>query len=763
MGISGKSVREIEQVSLFPCVFCAICRLMPSKNLISKIIKIGILIVPILPLVVTRSLFFPFVTGRNFIFRIVIEILFVLWVWLMLTDSEYRPKTSLIFYSLICLVGILFLATIFSISPYKSFWSSFERMEGFWQYWHYFLYFIILAGTFKEKRDWFRLAFVSIGASLIASVYAVFQLLGKLDVHQGDVRLDATMGNATYLAMYLVFHIFLLAYVSIQMKASKIWVRLIPLALALFEFFIVYKTATRGALLGFLAGLFIFALINTIWSKGLVRKISVSALAIAVLIPIIFFLIKDSGFVQNSETLSRFASISLSETTTQSRFIIWGMALESWKDRPILGWGPESFVYIFSKYYNSELWRQEPWFDRAHNVFLDWLTSTGIIGFLAYFALFGSAILVLIKSFKSRLISSKEVGCFLGLMMAYLISNVFVFDSFNSYMVFFALLAYWHFVYSSSKLDDKTESYVFPKNIKVGIAVIVLISTAYTLFAFNVKPILAAKSIVDSLGVVTYSKDGSRERDLEKGLEILEKGISYNTFGTSEIREQLAQYAGRINSDPATSGEDKKKFVESALNQMKAQEESFPYDIRAKAFLTTLYGDYGDYGNAILIAKEGLEVSKQRQQFWFLLAEAYFKAGEELLAVDTMRQAYELDPEYPEAVHNYAMVLIFSGKPEIAEDLLEKHFGTRIYPDAKYVNAYAAIGDYKKLTIVWEKLVQTDPNNYEYHMSLAAAYFRTYRDSEAIKELEEVKKLNPNLTSNIETLINGIRTGTMQR
>jgi O-antigen ligase/tetratricopeptide (TPR) repeat protein len=731
---------------------------------INNIIQYSLLIIPILPLIVTRSLFFPFVTGRNFIFRIVIEILFALWAWLMLSDSEYRPKTSPILYSIICLVGVLFLATIFGISPYKSFWSSFERMEGFWQYWHYFLYFIVLAGTFKESKDWFRLAFVSIGASLIASVYAVFQLLGKLDVHQGDVRLDATMGNATYLAMYLVFHIFLLVYVSIKMSASKIWVRLIPLVLAVFEFFIVYKTATRGALLGFLAGVFIFALVNAILSKGLVRKVSVSALGVVILIPITFFLIKDSSFVQNSETLSRFASISISETTTQSRFIIWKMAFESFKDRPILGWGPESFVYIFSKYYNSELWRQEPWFDRAHNVFLDWLTSTGIVGFIAYFALFGSAIFVLIKSLKSKLIGSKEVGCFLGLMAAYLVSNIFVFDSFNSYFIFFALLAYWHFVYTNSKSENKTESYIFPKNIKAGIAIIVLISTAYTLLFFNLRPILASKSIVGALQVITYAKNGQENsRDLNGGLEILKKGINYNTFGTTEIREQLAQYAGKINNDPATSKEGKKKFVGYALDQMKLQRDTFPYDIRAKAFLSTLYGDYGDYENAILVAKEGLDISRQRQQFWFILAEAYFKAGEESLAIDAMKSAYELAPEYPEAIHNYAMVLIFSGMPEKAEDLLYKHFGTRIYPDAKYVNAYAALGDYEKLAIVWEKLVQTDPNNYEYRLSLAAAYFRTYRDNEAIKELEEVKRLNPNLSNNIETLIKGIQTGEMKR
>lgn len=739
---------------------------MSSKNIISKIVKIGILIVPILPLVVTRSLFFPFVTGRNFIFRILIEILFAFWIWLVLTDSEYRPKKSIIFYSLICLIIVLFLATIFGISPYKSFWSSFERMEGFWQYLHYFLYFIILAGVFKEHKDWLKLAFVSIGVSLIVSVYAIFQLLGKFDVHQGDVRLDATMGNATYLGMYLVFHIFLLTYVLINMSGKKLWIRLIPLAVIFLELFILYKTATRGAILGLLGGVFVFAIINSIWSKGTAKKISIAALSIAVLVPIVFFLFKDSVFVQNSETLSRFASISLEETTTQSRFIIWGMALESWKDRPILGWGPESFIYIFSKYYDSRLWRQEPWFDRAHNVFFDWLTSTGIVGFLAYLALFGSAILVLIKSFKLNKISLKEVGCFIGLMISYLIGNIFVFDSFNTYIIFFGFLAYLHFIYTKKddkRLEGKKWLDSQQGGFKIVIMAFVLILTLYSIFVFSVKPILASKSIIDSLNIVTYSKDGSRERNLDKGLEILENGIGYNTFGTTEIREQLAQYAGRINNDSATSDDDKEKFVGAALNQMKIQKESFPYDIRARAFLATLYGDYGDYGNAIIVAKEGLEVSRQRQEFWFLLAEAYFKAGEESLALDAMKSAYELDKNYPEAIHNYAMVLIFSGMPEKAEDLLEKHFGIRFYPETKYVNAYAAIGDFKKLTIVWEKLVEADPNNWEYRLSLASAYVKTYRDTEAVEQLKKAIELKPEFKQQGEIFINQILEGKLQR
>ena len=89
---------------------------MSNNKIISWIIKVGLLIIPVLPLVVITSLYFPFITGRNFIFRIIVEILFVLWVWLMMKDISYRPRSSVILYSAIAWIAVLFLATVLCVS-----------------------------------------------------------------------------------------------------------------------------------------------------------------------------------------------------------------------------------------------------------------------------------------------------------------------------------------------------------------------------------------------------------------------------------------------------------------------------------------------------------------------------------------------------------------------------------------------------------------------------------------------------------------------
>ncbi len=736
-----------------------------SKTIISWIIKIGLLIIPVLPLVITRSLFFPFITGRNFIFRIIIEIIFILWLWLILTDSNYRPCSSVVFYSFAVLIGTLFLATVFSISPYKSFWSGFERMEGFWGFWHYFLYFLILTCVFK-KEDWTRFFLISLGTSVVISFYALFQLLGKLSVHQGSVRLDATMGNATYLAIYLVFHVFLFTLFSF--KTQKNWLKIFCGLLALFELFIIYHTATRGAILGLLAGLIIFALINVIWARGLARKASLGLLAVIIILPSLFLVFKSSDFVQSSQVLSRFASISFAETTTQSRFIIWRMAFEAWQDRPVLGWGPESFVYIFSKYYDPALWPQEPWFDRAHNVFLDWLTSSGLVGFLAYLGLFGSAIYVLIKCFKTNRIEIEELAVFLGLLTAYLIHNLFVFDNFTSYMVFFGLLAYWHVIYTKSEKSYpegqvKILGGFLPPKVRWFLISVTSIAVVFSLYFFNIKPILAAQGVIESLKQLTYSRDGARTRDLDRGQQVLKEAIAKNTFGTPEVREQLAQYAERINQDPGTSDEEKKQFLKYALSEMQIQAEKFPYDMRAKAFLSSLHNDSGDPASAIVAAQSGLAVSDKRQQFYFLLGEAYFKAGDETSAIRVLKKAYELAPDYKDAIHNYAVILIFSGYPQEAEALLKKHFGMEVYPEAKYINAYAALRDFDKIVIIWQKLVEQDPVNLRYRLSLASAYIKIRQDEKAITEIEKIIELSPAFKEQGVAYIRQIREGRLDR
>ena len=54
----------------------------------------GLFIIPFLTLHVADSYFFPYITGKNFDFRIIVDLVFVAWVVLALADAKYRPRFS---------------------------------------------------------------------------------------------------------------------------------------------------------------------------------------------------------------------------------------------------------------------------------------------------------------------------------------------------------------------------------------------------------------------------------------------------------------------------------------------------------------------------------------------------------------------------------------------------------------------------------------------------------------------------------------------
>src|SRR3989338_1641918 len=120
-----------------------------------------------------------------------------------------------------------------------------------------------------------------------------------------------------------------------------------------------FQTGTRGTVLGLLAGGGTAALFLAVRGASMprVRKVASGALILGVLLVGSFVALRDTALVQNSPTLERLTHISLSEGGI--RFTNWGMAWEGVKERPLFGWGHESFNYVFNTYYNPAMYGAE--------------------------------------------------------------------------------------------------------------------------------------------------------------------------------------------------------------------------------------------------------------------------------------------------------------------------------------------------------------------------------------------------------------------
>ena len=241
-----------------------------SLNLIKYLLYAGIFAVPFLAFYRFQLNVFPFITGKNFSFRIITEVMTALWLVLMLFDARYKPRKSWVLAMLLIFVGVVALSSIFGENFYRSFWSNYERMEGLVTYLHLLAYFLVLAGMLKTEKVWNWLFNTSLFASVIIAFYGVFQLSGILQTHQGS-RLDATLGNASYLVVYMVFHIFLAMALFTGQKisengfifSSSFWNH---------SFFTTRRP--EGAILGIIGGLLIAWLLIAILSPNRKSKLA---------------------------------------------------------------------------------------------------------------------------------------------------------------------------------------------------------------------------------------------------------------------------------------------------------------------------------------------------------------------------------------------------------------------------------------------------------------------------------------------------------
>jgi hypothetical protein len=225
-----------------------------TNNQLRYVILIGLFVVPFVPLIVTSSLFFPFITGKAFAFRLIVEIILACYVILAVREPSYRPKFSWVIGALTAFLIVMLVADISAVNPFKAFWSNFERMEGYLLLLHLGAYFVVLSSVLKNQKLWNALLATSLGASVIMCIYSFLQLGGKIAINQGGVRVDGTLGNASYLGIYMVFHIFFAALLF--GKVQKNWQKILLGLVAIMDLVVLYFTATRGAILGFLGGAF---------------------------------------------------------------------------------------------------------------------------------------------------------------------------------------------------------------------------------------------------------------------------------------------------------------------------------------------------------------------------------------------------------------------------------------------------------------------------------------------------------------------------
>ena len=705
------------------------------KNILKYSVLAGLFIIPFIPFVVPQAMFFPFITGKGFAFRIITEIIFGLFVILAFIDSEYRPKISWITKSVLFFTFIVLVTDIFGVNPYKSLWSNYERMEGFVLIAHLALFYIVSTSMFNSFSKWVNYLNVNIGASALMSIYGLFQLAGKATINQGGVRVDGTFGNATYLAIYLVFNIFLCLYFLVDSSKAK-WQRWVYASIGLLDLIILYYTATRGAILGLIGGLVLVGIVTVFKEKEnlVLRKISYSILAIILVVVGGFISVRNTDFVQKSSVLSRFSSLSLSEIKTQGRYFVWPMAIEGFKEHPILGWGQENFNFVFNKNYDARMYSQEQWFDRTHDIFLDWLIAGGLLGLLSYLSMYVALLYYIWR--RNSALNLSEKAILTGLISAYIFHNIFVFDNLISYVMFFSLLGFIHSVSVERNNDSNFYKTTFsPDVVNYIVSPVVIIATLSVIYYVNVPAFFANRTLIKAMS--------PQSAGVVENLNLFKKVFEYNSFGSTEAIEQLVQItAEKIYNVAAIPDNIKQQFYDLAKEKIEQKVAETPNDARYLVFIGSFYNRFSKYDDAIKYLERAVVESPNKPNIYAELGVSYLGKKDLNKMFENMKKSYDLAPESKEAQIMYAIAAIYTKNTAVLNELSKKVDQQTVLTDNRFLQTYLDLNDYNAVIAILSNRIKNDPQNKDYRISLASAYLTIGQKQKAIDTINEIIKID---------------------
>lgn len=585
-------------------------------------------------LIVSVKFFFPFVAPKSLYFMGLTEIIFATWLILIIYSSQHRPRLNVLTLILIIFVVILILSTLFGTDISRSFWSKPERMTGTLMWFHLLAFFLVISSVFKKSKDWMKIFAISVFVAILVSLLSMFPKLG-LGIMPQSSRGGATIGNSSFMGVYLLFNIFFALWLFINSKMELKIYSLIALSIIIPALFL---SGARAATLSLIGGLVLLTFLYLTFSshKRYLKILGIFCLASSILAGIVFMVL-----IFQPDNLAR---TLFEKAISTDRRIVWKSAWQGFLERPLLGWGPENFDFIFTKYYNPCLGTSECgrdiWFDRAHNIIFDTLSTTGILGLLGYLAIFLSAFYILWRKYFQKVINFWTVSIFSVILISYFVQNLTVFDMINSYLMFFLVLG---MIGSFSSFPISTEKKVQSKFLWL-IAILILTPFSFSFSKFIVKPLQTDYYVIAAIRQPPAS---------EEKLLLYKKALESSPFGKYQIRDFFAQ--NTLSSIRSEKGKEigLKNFREEldfVSQELEKSIKEAPLEFRSFLKLGQVYNIYGLIDSSKLIKaeevlKKAIELSPTNQQGYWALAQTRLYQNKEKEAFLLAEKAVELEPK----------------------------------------------------------------------------------------------------------------------
>jgi putative inorganic carbon (HCO3(-)) transporter len=614
--------------------------------------------------------------------------LFALFVLVFWTARTYQLRSirlrrtyldvPVVFYG-----AVAVLATVFSINPGLSVVGGYYRYEGLPTILSYLLIFFAVTNFVPDPRRARYLIYALLASATLTGLYGIFQHFG-LDFIRltGKVfeltRSSGTFGNPIFLGAFLVLMIPVAVSLLIRTGGAK--QKLVLSAAMTVMLACLILTQTRGAWLG-LALSFVFLGV-TFLRKGILkdRRILAGLLSLAVLVGAVSLSLYI--FEPNASVVRRVRTAIERSGSVATRLDMWTGSMKLIRNRPLIGYGWETFDGIFPKYGTTFLMSVEELPDRPHNGFLYLGASSGLLGWLAFlwivtvtfwhgtrkssglsYSYAGAGP----KKQKKALFAGSESTLLAGLMggiVAYIAQEQFSFSLAGVTPVFWTFLGLMGLLRSSLNSDRSPVLSLKVKPAQVVFLILISLSLVILGATFNARVLIA-----------DYRFRAWQERELKGvpadiALNSIESAVRLNPY-VSQYRASLIEaFAGQATAtgDP--------QWTEQAIA---VAEEGLLLNPKDEGLLIRL-GDLhfyqprgrSSYGKALAAYRRVLRLHPKSAAARWALGDVNLAAGKYGLAIEELEHAAALVPQHAGVRFSLGLAYEKAGKLADAEAAFRK-------------------------------------------------------------------------------------------
>lgn len=300
------------------------------------------------------------------------------------------------------------ISTYISVDPHTSLFGYYSRLNGgllsvssyLLLYWVFVVY---LDDAFKKL-----IINLFLFSGLLVAGYGVAQHFGidkNMWVQDVQNRIFSTLGQPNWLAAYLC--VLLPFSIHKFLSSSRLIYKSYFLFLTSCFYISLLFTKSKSGIIAAIISLFIFFVLNlakSLQSKSFIKTIKPSLLIFFILLlpsVLINNPIKDR-LIPNQTASITSPDTSLNITPSEDiRKIVWKGTYDLWQKFPIFGTGTETFAYTY--YWTRPVSHNltSEWdflYNKAHNEYLNYLATTGTVGFITYIFVILFILLFLLKN-----------------------------------------------------------------------------------------------------------------------------------------------------------------------------------------------------------------------------------------------------------------------------------------------------------------------------------------------------------------------------